>query len=118
MDAPDPGVDLHDHPFSFVSIILWGGYTEERCETRRASARAGNDSRGDRSTRRWLSVRSLRLDECHRIIALNRKVSWSLLLMGPRRRSWGFYLPTGYMPEDEYNATVRADRRDLWEEIA
>lgn len=23
MDAPDPGVDLHDHPWWFVSIILW-----------------------------------------------------------------------------------------------
>jgi hypothetical protein len=26
MEAPDPGLDLHDHPWSFVSLILKGGY--------------------------------------------------------------------------------------------
>ena len=25
----DPARDLHDHPWDFVSIILWGGYYEE-----------------------------------------------------------------------------------------
>lgn len=25
----DPDRDLHDHPWNFVSIILWGGYYEE-----------------------------------------------------------------------------------------
>lgn len=28
IDAPDPGLDLHDHPWPFVSIVLRGGYTE------------------------------------------------------------------------------------------
>lgn len=34
MEAPDPGVDLHDHPWWFVSIVLWGGYTEQRADIR------------------------------------------------------------------------------------
>lgn len=25
---PDEGRDHHDHPWSFVSLVLWGGYTE------------------------------------------------------------------------------------------
>lgn len=29
LDAPDPGMDLHDHPWSFVTFILNGGYTEQ-----------------------------------------------------------------------------------------
>ena len=29
LDGPDPGLDLHDHPWTFVSIVLRGGYTEE-----------------------------------------------------------------------------------------
>lgn len=35
-----------------------------------------------------------------------------------RRRRWGFYLPSGYLPEAEYDATVRAGRRDLWSDQA
>jgi hypothetical protein len=127
MDAPDPGIDLHDHPWWFVSIILWGGYKEQRADVRDAPYRARcaegwkrpeNDHlravRGDTIVRRWLSVRAMRLDECHTITSLLRKTSWSLVIGGPRVRRWGFYLPSGYMPEAEYDATVRAERRDLW----
>lgn len=127
MDAPDPGIDLHDHPWWFASVILWGGYTEERAETRQAPALAAEaaaidvyagrrtlGTRGIQSRRRWLSVRTMRLDECHTITHLNRHVSWSLVVRGPRRRRWGFYLPDGYMPEAQYDATVRFQRRDLW----
>lgn len=116
MDAPDPGVDLHDHPWWFVSIILWGGYIEERADIRNACARAETvePSRGDRVTRKWLSARTMRLDECHTITRLRRKTSWSLVIKGPRRRGWGFYLPGGYLDEARYDATVRAERRDLW----
>lgn len=32
IDAPDPGIDLHDHPWPFVSIILRGGYTEQAAQ--------------------------------------------------------------------------------------
>lgn len=119
MDAPDPGIDLHDHPWWFVSIILWGGYTELRADTRDAPmlarlADASGGLRGMTEHRRWLSVKTMRLDECHTITDLTRRVSWSLVIKGPRRRKWGFYLPDGYMPEAQYDATVRADRRDLW----
>lgn len=121
MDGPDPGTDLHDHPWWFVSIILWGGYTEQRALIRDAPmlARIAEKypptcARGVVERRRWLSVRTMRLDECHTITHLNRRHSLSLVIKGPRRRSWGFYLPDGYMPEKQYDATVRAARRDLW----
>ena len=29
LDGPDPGLDLHDHPWPFATLILRGGYTEE-----------------------------------------------------------------------------------------
>lgn len=122
MNAPDPGVDLHDHPWWFVSIVLWGGYTELRAETRDASqwariaeaAAVPTVRRGFEEERRPGSVRVMRLDECHTITELRRRRSWTLVVGGPRRRRWGFYLPDGWMPEAEYDATVRAERRDLW----
>lgn len=121
MEAPDPGVDLHDHPWWFVSFVLWGGYTEQRSLVREApmlaqiAERFGPSAlRGVEVKRRPLSMRSMRLDECHTITTLHRRTCWTLVIKGPRRRSWGFYLPGGYMPEAEYDATMRAERRDLW----
>lgn len=107
MEAPDPGIDLHDHPWWFVSIILWGGYTEAR-----AGVRTPDEQ--EWIARRPLSVRSMRLDECHTITDLARTTSWSLVIKGPRKRLWGFYVPGGWMPEAKYDATIRAGRRDLW----
>lgn len=32
LDAPDPGLDLHDHPWEFVTLVLRGVYVEEAVE--------------------------------------------------------------------------------------
>lgn len=120
MDAPDPGMDLHDHPWWFVSIVLWGGYTELRAGTRSAPTFAAfaekhpTCDRGYEVERRVLSVKTMRLDECHTITDLHRRRCWTLVIGGPRRRPWGFYLPSGWVSEPTYDATVRAERRDLW----
>lgn len=124
MSAPDPGRDLHDHPWWFVSLVLWGGYTEERADTRTAPHLAriaelyGSPScrRGVVRRRRLLSVKAMALGECHTITELQRSTCWTLVLGGPRRRTWGFYLPHGWVSEAEYDRTVRAERRDLWSE--
>lgn len=124
MSAPDPGIDLHDHPWSFVSIVLWGGYVEHRALVREAPALAtiaeawpDTCTRGVENVRRAGSLQMTRLDEAHTVSRLLRRHSWSLVLRGPRRRGWGFYLPTGYMDEHTYDRTIRAERRDLWNEF-
>lgn len=124
MEAPDPGVDLHDHPWTFISIVLAGGYIEERAHTRIACARAHaaerwpapNRLRGTTEYRRRWSIRRMRLDECHRVTELLRRRSWSLVICGPVHRPWGFYLSDGWVDEHTYDTTVRAHRRDLWDE--
>jgi hypothetical protein len=58
----------------------------------------------------------MRLGECHTITHLLRRRNWPLVIGGPRRRRWGFYLPEGWLSEAQYDATVRADRRDMWSE--
>jgi hypothetical protein len=123
MAAPDPGVDLHDHPWWFASLVLWGGYTEQRAPTRDAPwlARVAENqpacTRGVVGERRVGSVRTMRLDECHTITHLRRRTCLTVVIGGPRRRRWGFYLPTGWMDERTYDEVVRADRRDLWNEV-
>lgn len=123
MDAPDPGVDIHDHPWAFVSLVLRGGYDEERTRNdlavgaARMAERGLWDRRGTVRRRDWLSVASTPLNYCHRITGLHRSPTWTLVIRGRKVRRWGFYLPTGWMDWEVYDATVRADRRDLWAEV-
>jgi hypothetical protein len=122
MSAPDPGRDLHDHPWAFLSIVLWGGYLEVRADTRTAVelAKHAQASPLPRAVAGHLvprfrgSVRFLGLHECHTIVELYGPTCWTLVIGGPRRRRWGFYTADGYMDEKLYDATVRADRQDLW----
>lgn len=121
--APDPGQDLHDHPWSFVSLILVGGYTEQRALSREAADLACIAERWpetcDRGViehrGRW-SVKAMRLDECHQIVDLGGRTCWTLVVHGPHRREWGFYLPAGFLSEHTYDLVVRSSRKDMWNE--
>lgn len=122
MSAPDPGIDLHDHPWPFASIILRGGYTEEVAEAREACVLAEiaeafpNAQRG--IIRHWRagSVHRVRLHECHRIVDLRRQPTWSLVLLGRTARSWGFYEPRGWVHAYNENGGSRSIRRPLFAE--
>lgn len=82
MQGPDARDTLHDHPWTFLSVVLRGGYTERRLRpgdmtvdeqhivTRCNLVRAGVDA--------------------HSIRALHRTPTWTLLIVGPVRRTWGF----------------------------
>ena len=124
MDAPDPGPDLHDHPWWFVTIPLWGGYTELRAEARDACLYAGLAQaqeemagvgpdqtacrRGVEEVRRPFRPRVMRLGECHTIVSLRRRRAWSLVINGPRRRSWGFFAPEGWIHYQRYGSERRS----------
>lgn len=78
---------LHDHPWWFISIILWGGYWEVTPDGIRR--------------RRWLSVAFRRADHQHRVVlhpGMERlKPCWTLVITGPRTREWGFWCPQGFV---------------------
>lgn len=86
MSAPDPGYDLHDHPWPFLAVILKGGYTERKANIRDPWPRKRNQNRTG-------SLRMMRLDEAHTIERLNGATSWSLVFHGRNVRRWGFYVP-------------------------
>lgn len=92
---PDKDRDLHDHPWSFLSVVLRGGYDEQ----------LGADPVIGYTlvrTRSWLSVAFRRATDAHRIMRLHRTPTWTFVLVGRRRRSWGFYTPQGYVGWREY----------------
>jgi hypothetical protein len=101
---------LHDHPFDFTSLLLTGGYTEETpiADSVAISAEA-------RKTLRWrifygrFSIVRRQAEQLHRLI-LSKPV-WTLVVAGPKRRSWGFETPKGWIHHlrylDEYPEVVR-----------
>lgn len=100
--APDPGRDMHDHPRSFVSIVLRGGYVEERpapatvehelrLEGNRYDLGLSVHGMPTRTARRGLlSVAFRRATDAHRIVEVDPGTV-TLVLWGPHRRSWGFH---------------------------
>lgn len=131
MDAADPGLDLHDHPWPFVSLVLRGGYTEERAKCDDAPFIAllaerwpETCQRGATVDRPQRSLKKLGIGECHRVTSLTRVPTWTLVIRGrirrdraDQRRLWGFWLPSGWMDEHTYDETVRVQRRDLEESL-
>lgn len=76
--------DPHDHPSSFVSLILKGGYFNTEWE----------DYGGEIvPTIEWLGRGALvyrPVDHMH-ITETGDSGAWTLILMGPKIRKWGFY---------------------------
>lgn len=73
--------DMHDHPWSFVSIMLRGGYWEREEDGRRWRRR------GSIVFRRAMHVHRVELDE--------GKTALTLCITGRTFREWGFHLPGG-----------------------
>lgn len=88
---------LHDHPWPFVSIVLKGEYLEVVTENNAAIHR-----------RRW-SVAYRPAAWRHRVVLTREKINfrattprselhvpyrpcWTLMLVGPRQRRWGFWV--------------------------
>jgi hypothetical protein len=85
--GPDPQPDPHDHPWTFISLVLAGSYTEQVWQ------RVGGIQTRT-YVRRWLplTVHRMRgsIKYAHRITTCDPH-TLTLILRGPRRREWGFW---------------------------
>lgn len=82
LNKPDEEPYLHDHPVSFLSIILRGGYTEHRAKNYKSLVRS--------IRHRWFNfIRASDWDR-HRIVRVEPG-TLTLCLMGPKVREWGFH---------------------------
>jgi hypothetical protein len=87
LNHPDPEPYLHDHPVSFLSLILRGQYTERRM--------AGLE------THRWLNL--IGAGTAHTIVSVSPG-TLTVCLMGPKVREWGFHTENGgWIYWKEYN---------------
>ena len=109
--APDPGLDLHDHPWPFVSFVLWGGYVDEVYPAREASRVAPDLDRWStarglpRRCRRWRWHR-VPLTDAHRIVSVEPR-TWTLVVRGCKSRPWGFYERSGWVHWQSYDYAAR-----------
>jgi len=87
---PDRGRHHHDHPFDFVSVLLTGGYVEER-----------NPWDVVRAARLPGSVAFRRAEDLHTISAV-LPGTWTFVVAGPRRREWGFATPRRWIGWRDY----------------
>jgi hypothetical protein len=98
LKKPDAEPWLHDHPVSFLSIILRGKYGELR-------QRAFSEPK--LLVHRWFNfIRASEYDK-HRIV-FTRKNTLTLCFMGPKTREWGFHTIYGWVFWKDYYKRQRA----------
>lgn len=84
----DHARELHNHPWDFWVLILWRGYNEK--------TEAGVE-------RIWpLSLRFCKASHAHRVELLDGKPALTLVLTGPRKSAWGFFLKEGWLYWRDY----------------
>lgn len=83
----DQDVELHNHPWKWaVSLILAGGYREER------KIGESNGANVWTKTFRPGSINLLRGDAFHRVDMLDAQIGcWTLFVSGPKTQSWSFW---------------------------
>lgn len=108
---------LHCHPWDFVSIILWGGYTEERWDITKLlgyrpgdtyyfdMAQAGSLAHGTVPTSKkwcWPGCILWRPSPWPHRLEVTRP-AWTLVLTSGKTREWGFYTLKGWIPWFKYS---------------
>jgi hypothetical protein len=99
INKPDPEPYLHDHPVSFLSLILRGGYKEFRMIDKNVTF----------PTHKWFNLVRARPEDRHTIIEVKPK-TLTLALMGPKVREWGFHTPEGWIHWKDYYTVQREER--------
>lgn len=97
---PDNDRHLHDHPWWFLSIVLWGHYDEEVPEvyqTWMGPKVMHNRKRMQRI--RWGTFK--KPEQFHRIARLAPR-TLTLVITGPKVREWGFQTETGWIHWKKY----------------
>jgi len=92
----DRGRDPHDHPWPYLTVVLFGGYWEERY-----------DDEGMCISQRWHGPGSILYRPAgswHRLDLPPGKDCWTLFITGPYRQRWGFNVRGKKIPHKDYLA--------------
>jgi hypothetical protein len=101
----DEDRDCHDHPWSFLSVILRGGYWEVTPEGGQPREIIEGKAITRYNDAKWYGAGSVLWRPApwvHRLILPEGRDAWSLVFTGPRRREWGFHTVCGWIPWMKY----------------
>lgn len=99
LNKPDPEPHLHDHPVTFLSLILRGGYAEYRG--------FGIGSKAERLVHRWYNY--VKAGDRHSIVKV-LPGTLTLAFMGPKVREWGFHTEGGWVTWKDYYTKQRSEK--------
>jgi hypothetical protein len=92
INKPDPEPYTHDHPVSFLSVLLSGGYTEYR----------GHVVLGPKLYEHrffnWIPAS----EGWHHTITDVKPKTLTVCFMGPKTREWGFHTTKGWQYWKDY----------------
>jgi hypothetical protein len=93
----DLGHDPHDHPWSYLTIVLKGGYWEHRYEEIHGYCVWQSSKWHGPGSILWRQAGSL-----HMLSLPPGKTATTLFITGSKVRSWGFQTPSGFINHREY----------------
>jgi hypothetical protein len=90
--------DVHDHPWSYATLILKGGYWEWIPQFNSAGEKIGEVAA-------WRGPGHFRISPAnsyHRIELDPTVTAWTLFMPGPKQRDWGFLVRNQWVQWEEY----------------
>lgn len=100
---------LHDHPWSYISFILAGGYYEETF-VKKFPLDPNADIYFEEKSARYIqqswkgpgSILFRRANVAHRLIIPKGEYSISLIITFRKKREWGFHTDEGWVPAQKH----------------
>lgn len=105
INKADEDKHLHDHPWSFWSIILKGAYIELLGEE-------GKHTPSRQIYRGWLNA-SYRTKNIPHMIGVVVKPTYSLVITGPGGREWGYTTEDGWKNHSKYREEKRLKQQEI-----
>jgi hypothetical protein len=102
---------LHDHPWDFLVIPIWRGYIEHNerpcdcwhCTCQNPSGPRPHFNRANQTrVLPFVHTRFRRGTYRHRVELIGGKPSWSIFVRFKEWRTWGFWLPTGFIQWNQW----------------
>ena len=90
--------DVHDHPWSYATLILKGGYYEWIPQFNEIGELSCE-------VRKWRGLGHFRIcspNSYHRIELKEGVTAWTLFMPGPQKRDWGFLVKNRWVQHEQY----------------
>ena len=89
--------NLHDHPWNIFTLILYGGYYEK---TRKKTV-----------LRKPGNYAYRKANKPHKIEKLYKPITYTLAIVGPRKRTWGYQLEGGWWIDNKAYRKIKTNEK-------